>query len=360
LKINLKNTPSSVIHILCWIIILLISLITFYNRFNVFPNNNDFIYRMSFNIILFYLNYSLLVPNLLLNKKILLYVIVSFIFIVISVYISQNVIPFNQFNSNFSKGDEIIGLRDKRIAINHTGENFRAPIQGLVTFLLFAVSASIKLVSEWYKNEKIKTQVETHKITAELSFLKAQLNPHFLFNSLNSIYSLANKKSDHTTDAIVTLSELMRYMIYETDKEFVSLQKEIDYIKNYISLQNLRLKDSSGVRFNVHGNLDQNIEPLLLISFIENAFKYGTDYTGKTNINIKIIAEENNLTLKVSNYISLKEKNNLNSGFGIQNIENRLNLLYPNSHTLKIEELNNLYKVELLLKLKNNEMFNNR
>ena len=360
MKINLKNIPSSVIHILCWIIILLISLITFYNRFNTFPNNIDFVYRMSFNIILFYLNYSLLVPKLLLNKKILLYIIVSFIFIIFSVYISQNVIPLYQFNPNFSEGNEIMGLRDKRIAINRTGENFRAPIQGLITFLLFAVSASIKLVSEWYKNEKIKTLVETHKITAELSFLKAQLNPHFLFNSLNSIYSLANKKSDHTTDAIVTLSELMRYMIYETDKEFVSLQKEIDYIKNYISLQNLRLKDSSGVRFNVHGNLDKNIEPLLLISFIENAFKYGTDYTGKTNIVIKIIVEENNLILKVDNYISLKEKNNPNSGFGIQNIETRLNLLYPNSHTLKIEELDNLYKVELMLKLKNNEMFNNR
>lgn len=360
MKINLKNIPTVVIHLLCWIIVLLISLITFYNRFNVFPNNSDFVYRMSFNIALFYLNYSLFVPKLLLNKKIFLYVVVSFIFIVISVYISQNVIQLNSLNPNFSKGDEIIKDRDKSIAINTTGNNFRAPIQGLVIFLLFAVSASIKLVLEWYKNEKIKVLVETHKITAELSFLKAQLNPHFLFNSLNSIYSLANKKSDHTTDAIVTLSELMRYMIYETDKEVVPLQKEIDYIKNYISLQNLRLKDSSGVRFNVYGNLDQKIEPLLLISFIENAFKYGTDYTGKTNITIKIIVKENNLTLKVNNYISLKEKNNPNSGFGIQNIENRLNLLYPKSHVLKIEEIDNLYKVELLLKLKNDEMFNNR
>jgi len=315
---------------------------------------------MSFNIVLFYLNYSLLVPKLLLNKKIFLYVVVSFIFIVVSVYVSQNVISLNSLNPNFSKGDEFIGIRDKRIAVNTVGKNFRAPIQGLVTFLLFAVSASIKLVSEWYKNEKIKALVETHKITAELLFLKAQLNPHFLFNSLNSIYSLANKKSDYTTDAIVTLSELMRYMIYETDKEYVPLHKEIDYIKNYISLQNLRLKDSSGVRFNVHGNLDQKIEPLLLISFIENAFKYGTDYTGKTNITIKIIVEENNLTLKVSNYISLKEKNNPNSGFGIQNIESRLNLLYPKSHILKIGEFDNLYKVELSLKLKNDEMFNNR
>jgi len=350
LKINLKNIQPLVIHISCWIIILLISLITFYNRFNTLPNNSDFIYRMSLNIILFYLNYSLLVPKLLLNKKIFLYVVVSFVFIVISDYLSRNgILIGHQYKPNFSDVNEIFGNRDNGTAINFRG---KPPIQGLMTFLLFAVSASIKLVLEWYKNEKIKTLVETHKITAELSFLKAQLNPHFLFNSLNSIYSLANKKSDYTTDAIITLSELMRYMIYETDKEFVSLQKEIDYIKNYISLQNLRLKDSSGVRFNVHGNLDHNIEPLLLISFIENAFKYGTDYTGKTNINIKIIVEENNLTLKVINYISLKEMNNLNSGIGIQNIENRLNLLYPNSHTLKIEESDNLFSVELVLKLK--------
>ena len=352
---NLKRTPTVLIHILCWMIVLLISLMTYYNRFNVLPDNYNFIYRMTFNIILFYLNYSLLVPNILLKKKIVLYILISIIFIAVSIYISQNIIPLNHFNKNFTEGEEIIGYNKGII-----NENFRAPIQGLVTFLLFTVSASIKLASEWYKNEKIKALVETHKITAELSFLKAQLNPHFLFNSLNSIYSLANKKSDYTTDAIVTLSELMRYMIYETDKEFVPLQKEIDYIKNYILLQNLRLKDSSGVRFNVHGNLDQKIEPLLLISFIENAFKYGTDYTGKTNITIKIIVEENNLTLKVSNYISLKEKSNPNSGIGIQNIESRLNLLYPKSYILKIEEIDNLYKVELSLKLKNNEMFNNR
>lgn len=225
-------------------------------------------------------------------------------------------------------------------------------VQVFVASLLFAVGASIKLVVEWYKSEKIKALIKNEKVNTELSFLKTQLNPHFLFNSLNSIYSLANKKSDNTTDAIITLSELMRYMIYETNKDVVSLQNEINYIKNYISLQNLRLKDSSGVRFNVHGYLDYYIEPLLLISFIENAFKYGTDYTGKTNIVIKINVENGNLNLNISNYISLKEKNNPNSGIGIQNIKKRLKLLYPDSHTLTIEELDNLFTVELLLKLK--------
>jgi LytS/YehU family sensor histidine kinase len=225
-------------------------------------------------------------------------------------------------------------------------------VQILVAVLLFAVGASVKLVTEWYKNEKVKALIETQKINTELSFLKTQLNPHFLFNSLNSIYSLANKKSDATTDAIVTLSELMRYMLYETDKEYVLLKKEIEYIKNYISLQNLRLKDSSGVRFNVHGNLEHYIEPLLLISFIENAFKYGTDYTGKTNINIQISIEENNLILNIKNYISVKEKQKNNSGIGLQNVKSRLNLLYPSAHVLTINQSENEYSVELVLNLK--------
>jgi LytS/YehU family sensor histidine kinase len=254
--------------------------------------------------------------------------------------------------SNFENFSEFQNLKNEINTLESKRLFFVGLIQGIVIFLLFAISLSIRLAQEWYKNEKIKNKIKTQKINAELSFLKSQLNPHFLFNTLNSIYSLANKKSDDTTSAIITLSELMRYMIYETNNKFVSLQNEVDYIKNYISLQNLRLKDSSGVRFNVNGNLDYNIEPLLLISFIENAFKYGTNFTGETNINIKLIVKENDLTLNVSNYISLKEKNNPDSGIGLENIKNRLNLLYPNTHTLKIEQSDNLYHVELVLKLK--------
>jgi len=264
----------------------------------------------------------------------------------------QNILPSIPLMSSFDNQHELVNIENGRNVIQTRRLFFLSFIQGIIIFLLFAISLSIKLSIEWFKNEKIKNLIKTQMINAELSFLKTQLNPHFLFNTLNSIYSLANKKSDDTTEAIITLSELMRYMIYETNKEFVTLQHEIDYIKNFISLQNLRLKDSSGVRFNVRGKLDYNIEPLLLISFIENAFKYGTDYTGKTNINIEIKVEDDILSLKVSNYISLKEKNNLGSGVGIENIKNRLNILYPNSHTLNIEESDKLYQVELLLKLK--------
>ncbi|WP_162880052.1 sensor histidine kinase [Lutibacter oceani] len=286
------------------------------------------------------------------SKRILLYVAASVSFIFFSVYLNNLFPPPEAFFKEMMANRPDFPKFDENVPKFRSNDRIFMGVQVFVASLLFAVGASIKLVVEWYKSEKIKALIKNEKVNTELSFLKTQLNPHFLFNSLNSIYSLANKKSDNTTDAIITLSELMRYMIYETNKDVVSLQNEINYIKNYISLQNLRLKDSSGVRFNVHGYLDYYIEPLLLISFIENAFKYGTDYTGKTNIVIKINVENGNLNLNISNYISLKEKNNPNSGIGIQNIKKRLKLLYPDSHTLTIEELDNLFTVELLLKLK--------
>ncbi|MBI9040362.1 sensor histidine kinase [Lutibacter sp.] len=341
MKIKFKNINPVIIHFLCWVILILINLLTFYNRFQDFPHEYQFYFRISLDVLLFYLNYTLLVPKLLLNRKIVLYILVSFSFILFYSYLNNQVSPPPHLKEMVP---QMQGFKpNERI--------FRG-VQILVAVLLFAVGASVKLVTEWYKNEKVKALIETQKINTELSFLKTQLNPHFLFNSLNSIYSLANKKSDATTDAIVTLSELMRYMLYETDKEYVLLKKEIEYIKNYISLQNLRLKDSSGVRFNVHGNLKHYIEPLLLISFIENAFKYGTDYTGKTNINIQISIEENNLILNIKNYISVKEKQKNNSGIGLQNVKSRLNLLYPNAHVLTINQSENEYSVELVLNLK--------
>lgn len=234
--------------------------------------------------------------------------------------------------------------------------NFRDsfPNYGLL-LLVLALSTSIRLAIEWYKTEKKRVLVESQKKSSELSFLKAQLNPHFLFNSLNSVYSLANKKSDDTAVAIVTLSELMRYMIYEANDELVLLEKEIEHIKNYISLQLLRLKDSSGVEVNIHGDLNYKIEPLLLISFIENAFKYGTDFTGKTTIKIKITIKDNELTLNVFNSVSYRKKSSENSGIGLENIKNRLDLLYPGAHTLTITSDKKTHEVDLVVKLKSDE-----
>ena len=337
-----KNNTIIIVHCLIWIFFLVITAIQSYARLSTIPNA---FYILNFTFIaVFYLNYLVLIPHFLLNKKIILYLLISLGIIFSITFIMKYSLkislrppfPEGQFNPNFR------GPRENNF-------NLRPPI---LLLIFFALSTCVKLVAEWYKSEKERTIAASQKVNSELSFLKAQLNPHFLFNTLNSIYSLANKKSDDTTVAIVTLSELMRYMIYEANEDYICLEKEIEYIKNYISLQLLRLKDSSGVKINVHGNLNYKIEPLLLISFIENAFKYGTDYKGKTDITIKISTNEDQLHLAVYNLSSLQNALNKDSGIGLENIQNRLNLLYPNAHTLEISNTKKSFEVNLKINLK--------
>ncbi|WP_197482109.1 histidine kinase [Polaribacter atrinae] len=337
-----KTNTTIIVHSLIWIFFLVITSVQSYTRFSTIPNE---FYILNFIFIAaFYLNYMVLIPKFLLNKKIILYIIISVVIIFSIIFIIESFLKFSVRPSFIERDFHQNFRRDRTNRMN-----LRPPI---LLLLFFALSTCIKLVSEWYKSEKERTIVASQKVNSELSFLKAQLNPHFLFNTLNSIYSLANKKSDDTTVAIVTLSELMRYMIYEANEDFICLKKEIEYIKNYISLQLLRLKDSSGVKINVHGNLNYKIEPLLLISFIENAFKYGTDYKGKTDITIKIATNNDQLHLIVHNLSSLQNTLNKDSGIGLENIQNRLNLLYPNAHTLEITNTKKSFEVNLKINLK--------
>ncbi|MDB2385136.1 sensor histidine kinase [Polaribacter sp.] len=279
------------------------------------------------------------------NKRVIWYALISLLFILFVVFFSEEVIGyFKDFNNLKQPFNPPPNNRFKRPSAGFKPE--------FLLILFFALGTSSKLVVEWYKADKERVVADSQKVNSELSFLRAQLNPHFLFNTLNNIYSLANKKSENTTVAIVKLSELMRYMIYEANEEQISLEKEIEYIKNYISLQLLRIKDASGVQINIHGNLRYKIEPLLLISFIENAFKYGTDYRGKTDIRITISVVDNELLFETINTVSSHKTASKNSGIGLENIQNRLKLLYPKTHTLTVAKNDNSFKVNLSLKLK--------
>lgn len=347
----LKNIPTYIIHILVWIFFLAISASQIYFKIGTIPL--DFFLRSGILIIAFYLNYSLLVPHLLLNKKTLLFFVVLFSFVLFFMFAMETLIP----RPNIPHPGALSPNQRPYIRLPQKPSPFILNFRGLfpsagVLLLIFALSTSIKLGIEWFKSEKEKMIIESQKVSSELSFLKAQLNPHFLFNSLNSIYSLAHKQSENTTSAIVILSDLMRYMIYEANKDLVPLEKEIEYIKNYISLQLLRLKDSSNVKVNIHGDLSYSIEPMLLISFIENAFKYGTDFKGRTHIQIKISIEDNHLKLYVFNTVSHQQPKTSDSGVGLNNIKNRLKLLYPNRHTIDIKQEKDSYEVTLILKLK--------
>ena len=353
---TIKNTNSNKIlfHFMIWIFFILTSLIQFYE--SPFRINNDFYVQWATGILLFYLNYFYLVPALLLQKKYWKYFL--FIFIIIAVFMIIRIhyfIPeFKHVRPRMIQPEEI-NLFKRRgrviLATRHQPLFFKIG-PSFFYILIITISAVIRTLTEFYNNQQNKLIAETHRTNTELIYLRKQTNPHFLFNSLNSIYSLAHKKSDLVPDAIVTLSELMRYMLYETDNKTVALEKEINYIQNYIELQKLRLNNIEDIVINVHGNTKNKfIEPLLLISFVENAFKYGTDYKGATHVKIKIFISENDLDFWIENTIENYEKDPDNSGIGLVNIQSRLDLLYPNAHELTINQDNQFYRVHLSLKL---------
>jgi LytS/YehU family sensor histidine kinase len=201
--------------------------------------------------------------------------------------------------------------------------------------------------------------MENQKLGAELSLLKSQINPHFFFNTLNSIYSLAIIKSDRTPEAVLKLSELMRYIIYDTERKVVPLSKEVEYIANYIELQRLRLPDEVKVSLKTDlGESDAVIEPLLLLPFVENAFKHGVDVEKGSRITIDIKLTGNRLSLHVENPLvedtgKIKDRH---SGIGVNNTLKRLELLYHDNFTFTAGPVKNVYVVDLVLKIKENEV----
>jgi len=346
-----NNSNKILIHSIIWCFLIIASLLPFYQNFTSI--NAEFYVQWTSGILLFYANYFYLVPNLLLQKKYGAYL--GIIFTVIAVLTCIKIFYFSPEFHNFphqklfdASGKEIIP--EKRF-LKKPPQFFKF-FPSLFYLFIVSISTLIKTLSEFYINQQNKLISETRKTTTELNYLRKQTNPHFLFNALNSIYSLAYKKSDLVPDAIVTLSEMMRYMLYETDNKAVSLEKEINYIKNYIELQKLRLNNIENIFINIHGETrNKTIEPLLLISFIENAFKYGTDYKGTAFVKIKISIEDTILDFYIENKIENQSKDPNNSGIGLTNIKNRLNILYPNAHQLTIEQTDKKYSVRLNLKL---------
>jgi LytS/YehU family sensor histidine kinase len=227
--------------------------------------------------------------------------------------------------------------------------------------MIIGVSTSLKLSQAWFQNEQTQQDIKKEHLATELAFLKSQINPHFLFNSLNSIYSLAFKKSDLAPEAILRLSKIMRYVLDESPSTCVPLEKELDHLQDYVELQKLRLTEKTKLSFVVDNQTsNQTIEPMLLVPFIENAFKHGADTTIQSVITIKINIHANQLIFQSTNTIAQRNTNQTeqDSGIGLKNVARRLQMLYPGHHKLDVMEEKNLYAVTLFLTLKQHEMHN--
>jgi len=228
------------------------------------------------------------------------------------------------------------------------------------TLLYVGITSFLRLIKDWLSLQDINlrlVKIEQQKLEAELKTLKGQLNPHFLFNSLNNIYSLALIKSDKVPELILKLSDLMRHIIYESKENYISLEKELEFVNNFIELQRIRTSEKTKIKYEIIGKIPSaKIAPLLFEPFIDNAFKHGLPGTENSDfIHITFNFENSSFLLFTleNNYEEIFTKKHLNSGIGLKNVKQRLKLLYqPNEFKLNILKKDHIHSVLLELKLK--------
>jgi len=358
-----KRYVVILIHILCWIFLFSVPRWILHRPAATVNPVQEYTAWISL-IFFFYANYFYLVPRLLTQRKFILYacsILVILLFTFASnLYLErQPGMEDERFvHAQPAPPPEIRAQMHERFAIEYSLGST------VFVFLILAVSTSLAVTEQWYHDEKKRKENETQRLSAELALLRSQINPHFFFNTLNSIYSLASKKSDLTTEAILKLSALMRYIIYDSMKEMVPLQKELDYISNFVELQKLRLHKNVSVVYTIDGIVnDKWIEPMLLLPFVENAFKHGIDYSKPCRITIRIVVIGMKLQMNVENPLVEVNQNTPQeiSGIGLINTTKRLDLLYPGKYTLLIDKADkqekgeDKFRVWLSLNLKEND-----
>jgi len=232
-----------------------------------------------------------------------------------------------------------------------------APMLNRIIFFppvgLLIASTIFRVILDNLDADKIQKQQKAERLAAELKFLRSQVSPHFLFNMMTNMVSLARKKSDMLEPSLLKLADLLRYMLYEQEEEKCTVGKEITYLQSYIELQQLRFGEDAKMNLDVSiENPDCEIEPMLLIPFVENAFKHGIGMVEKPFIEIALKVKEKQLLFKVvNNYTKQKSSKDKSSGIGLENVKNRLQLLYPGKYTLVINDKDGIFTVELKIGL---------
>ena len=348
-----KRLVQIIIHTTAWVCFLVVPFV-FYPRprdFSFFKERYLSAFFIANNILLivfYYLNTYLFIPKWLERKKFAIYGIT-----ILGLLIFYGCFPriyhffFGSFQPAMPPGMRPPGPGSKP-------RNFQQPLLApgniAVFLLIFVFSTGIKVISHWLRSEQRNKEIANEKLQAELSFLKAQINPHFLFNTLNNIYALASTQSEKTAPAVMKLSNIMRYVLTEARNDMVTLEKEIQFTTNYIELQKMRLTDRSSIDFTVKGDpLGRHIAPLILLPFVENAFKYGISTREPSPIRILLEIKKDSLYFSVHNHkhINTSLKVSDNTGIGINNSRRRLDLLYDGQYELTIKDEAGEFTVQL-------------
>ncbi|MBD0375862.1 MAG: sensor histidine kinase, partial [Flavisolibacter sp.] len=304
--------------------------------------------------VLFYLNSEVLMPRFYLQKKYLLYFLVVALLLA-GVYLLK---PFDHILAHplrqFEQGPESPHRPSfHRPFPPQRRDGQRIDIVSIVLFFTaLSVSSALRIVKQWRLTEQRVAQAEAEKVNAELSSLKAQINPHFLFNTLNNIYTLAVIKSEATPTAIMQLAHIMRYVTDDVRQDYVPLKREVECMGHYIDLQRLRLNEKTTIEFFVTGNVEgKQIAPLILMTFVENVFKYGISSHEPSPVTIRLTAPDNKIEFCCQNRIHKTQEKEERTGVGIENTRKRLAYLYPDKHNLKIDTGNGYFTVQLTLQV---------
>ena len=335
-KVNSKYT-TVLVHVFIWGLLLSLPHFFFDNRNTrpgSLPSSFYFITNL-YHIGLFYFNAFFLYP-LFLNKKRWW---AFFLFLVVIVFFSYYLKVF------------IIKQWYPQVVVDES--LFR--ILFFPPFPFLVISTIYRVIVNKIAHDKKQKEIETEHLAIKLKFLRSQISPHFIFNVLTNLVSLARKRSELLEPQLIKLSELMRYILYESDEKKVSLSKELDYLKSYIDLQELRFGEDVAIDLDAQVpevELQRNIEPMLLIPFVENAFKHSVGID-QPFIEIHLESHEGVLKFEVRNKFNPgEETKDMSSGIGLENVQSRLALLYPKEHSLVIKRENNIFNISLTLKLR--------
>ncbi len=286
----------------------------------------------------FYANYLLYTPRLLAPRK-----NVSFVLLLVATVAAMVgffLLHARFFDWYFGTGDAFF---QERITV--------APYLTFEAFFFMAISTGARVSTDWFRMQKMREEMRREREQAELALLRQQLSPHFLFNTLNNIYSLTLDSPAEAPRAMLMMSDLMRALLENIEKEHVDLIDEITQLRSYIALKNLQHREPDRVRFDVSGETDgHRIHPMLMLPLVENAFKHGDLHSEGTSVIIQLAVNAGTLEFRVDNTPSLGARDRT-SGVGLRNVRRRLELLYPDTHALDVHSTPELYSVSLRLRI---------
>jgi LytS/YehU family sensor histidine kinase len=331
---------ESATHIIFWSILFLLFTVVEGSKGNMLLTIKKEIINIGFFALIVYLNIVYIFPKYVENKNLFGHLLNLFVIALLITPIKTLIIFFLHNNDPQAQAT----LLKNQIYIFFS------------TFLVGLSSSIYSIFREWLRSQREKQELQKQTLTSELRFLKSQINPHFLFNTLNNLYALTLKKSDLAPEIVLKLSEMMRYMLYECNERRVPLSKEVNYLKNYLELEKLRQGKNIKTNLIVQGEIgSQMIAPLMFIPFVENSFKHGiSDSISEGYVNIEILISDQDLQINIVNskITRLSPPNKIKSGgIGLVNIRRRLNLIYPEEYILDIQDSPNEYRVELGLTL---------